>query len=706
MPQLMTRSSNRTSSTPSRTVAAHCLMMIALGALLAAEACSSKTSSNLIQVSPIAFTDANGNELGGTNTTMTAGSTVYVDVALTNDKALLGVDWTVDCGSAPPPGTPLPPGVTENDSCGTFTPVHTASAPVPSYASSGAGVVTLFTAPPSPPKNGVVTLYAAATADHSRYSSVTLTILGLPISIQFGTTPPALMPVNGATSLKAVLTNDYVSGGATWSVTCGSTACGSFTSTTTASGVATTYQAPTVVPPGGTVAVTATSVTDPTKQISAVIAIQPVSVALTAASATVTTGQTDLIAATVVNDVSNSGVDWTLNCGTPGACGSITSHTASGVAATYTAPDAIPGTNGEVTVHAAVTASPAASSSVSLTIQASQAVVRGRVTAGAHAVRGASVLLYAVGMQGYGSPSTLLSPLDGSEITTDDAGKFSIAVAETCPSASTQLYVVAQGGNAGGGENPDLTFMTPVGSCSQFGSIHGITVNEVSTVVSAYALALFMRDASHVGTVSSNPAGLENAVALGHRLVDAESGTVRTSALGDGGSLPEAKINTLANLLNRCALTAGGTLADGSECSNLFAMTGGRATKNTLDAALFIARHGNDPVLTESLYRAAGDDGPFAPALQASPADWTLALTFLYGEQTEPVLAFDASGCVQIANQLAGSASRTPRNTVVDCSGNGWSIDTALHSIIENIGDAAPEIPLPSRTDPKQPSEE
>ena len=316
MRQPMTKPSNRSRATQSRTVASQCLAMIALSVLLATGGCTSKTASNLIQVCPIAFTDANGNELGGTFTSTAAGSTVYVDVSLTNDKALLGVDWTVACGSAPPPGTPLPPGVTQNDSCGTFTPVHTASAPVPSYASGGTGFVTLFTAPPSPPKDGVVTLYAAATADHSRYSSVTLTIVGLPISIQFGTTPPSSMPVNGTTSLKAVLTNDYVSGGASWSVSCGAAACGSFSSTTTASGVATTYHAPSAVPPGGTVAVTASSVTDPTKQASAVIAIQPVAVTVSAASSTVTTGQTDLIEGTVTNDVSNSGVDWTLSCAT------------------------------------------------------------------------------------------------------------------------------------------------------------------------------------------------------------------------------------------------------------------------------------------------------------------------------------------------------------------------------------------------------
>ena len=703
----MTQLSNRTSSTQSRTVAGHCLAMMALGALLAAGACSSKSAPDLIQVGPIAFTDANGNELGGTFTTITAGSTVYVDAALTNDKALLGVDWTVTCGSAPPPGTPLPPGVTQDDSCGTFTPVHTASAPIPSYASSGSGVVTLFSTPPSPPKGGVVTLYAAATADHSRYSSVTLTIVGLPISIQFGTTPPSSMPVSGTTSLKAVLTNDYVAGGAIWSVTCGSTACGSFTSTTTASGVATTYQAPSAVPPGGTVAVIATSVTDPTKQTSAVIDVQPVAVTMAAARPTVTTGQTDPIEATVTNDVSNSGIDWSVSCGTSGACGSITLHTASGVAATYTAPDAVPGTNGLVTVQASSTASPAASSSVSLTIQAaSQSSLQGKVTAGTHAVRGASVSLYAAGIQGYDSPSARLSPLGGGEIVTDDAGNFSIADAESCPSPSTQLYIVAQGGNADGGENPDLTFVTPLGSCGQMRFIHRITVNEVTTVVSAYALAGFMRDASHVGTIPSNLVGLEHAVAHVSQMVDAKSGKARATALGDGGNVPEAKINTLANLLDSCALTAGGSFGDGGECANLFAMTGDSATKSTLDAVLYVARHGNDPVLTETLHRAVGVDGPFAPALQVSPTDWALPLTFPDGDNTEPTLAIDESGCIRIASELAGNANGKTNHTLVDCSGNRWSIDTTLHSIIENIGEAAPEIPSQSQTDQKQASEE
>jgi len=242
-----------------------------IAAVMMLSGCSS-TSSKVL-VGPIVFTDANGVQQGGAHTSMTVGGTTYIDVVLADDTEMLGVDWTVACGSAPPPGTPLPPGVPVDDSCGTFTPIHTASGPVPQYAASGAGIVALYNAPAAPPKEGVVTLYAAATADHSRYSSVTLTMVGLPISVGFAQTPPSSLSVNGTAPLKAVLTNDYVAGGARWTVTCGSTTCGSFSATQTASGVATTYTAPATVPTGGDVTVTVNSVTDPTKSVSASIAI-------------------------------------------------------------------------------------------------------------------------------------------------------------------------------------------------------------------------------------------------------------------------------------------------------------------------------------------------------------------------------------------------------------------------------------------------
>ena len=126
-------------------------------------------------IGPITFTDAFGNGQPAL-TALTAGQGTYMDVTIANDESLLGANWSVTCKSALPPGTPLPPGETEDTSCGVFAPLHTMSAPVPSYATSGAGYVTFYTAPAAPPKGGTVTLYAASTSDPSRHSSVTLTI--------------------------------------------------------------------------------------------------------------------------------------------------------------------------------------------------------------------------------------------------------------------------------------------------------------------------------------------------------------------------------------------------------------------------------------------------------------------------------------------------------------------------------------------------
>jgi hypothetical protein len=128
------------------------------------------------QVGAIAFTDASGASQSAL-TELTVGKGAYLDVTITNDLALRGANWSVTCKSALPPGTPLPTGETVDTSCGTFSVLHTISGPAPSYATSGAGYVTYYTAPAAVPKGDTVTLYAASTSDPSQYSSVTLTIV-------------------------------------------------------------------------------------------------------------------------------------------------------------------------------------------------------------------------------------------------------------------------------------------------------------------------------------------------------------------------------------------------------------------------------------------------------------------------------------------------------------------------------------------------
>lgn len=229
------------------------------------------------QVEGVTFTDIDGTALKTPPTSLTVGQGTYVDVQLSNDSQLLGADWSVVCGSAPPPGTPLPPGQTQDESCGTFTPAHTMSGPIPSYVTNAvtSGYVALYVAPAAPPKQGVVTLYASATADHSRVATVTVTIEGQPISVGFAPAPPETMQVGASAQFKAALNNDVTNAGARWSILCGSADCGYFGPVETTSGVTTTYVAPAVVPAGGTVQVAATSVADPTKSVTATISITP-----------------------------------------------------------------------------------------------------------------------------------------------------------------------------------------------------------------------------------------------------------------------------------------------------------------------------------------------------------------------------------------------------------------------------------------------
>jgi hypothetical protein len=624
-------------------------------------------SKTPVQVGNIKFTDANGKVSGNKLTAVSAGAAIYVDVQLADDKQLLGVDWTVTCGSAPPPGSPLPPGVTQDDSCGIFLPVHTASAPVPSYASSGAGVVTLFTVPASPPKQGVVTLYAAATADHSRYSSVTLTVVGLPISIQFGSVPVSSLPVNGTVAFKAVLTNDYVSGGVNWSAACGASSCGTFSPAKTASGVATTYTAPATVPPGGTVVISATSVTDPTKSISSTVTIEPVSVSVSAASSSVETGSTDLVSATVMNDVTNAGVDWTLNCDTAGACGTIDAHTASGTAATYTAPGTIPA-SGQVTIRATSTADKSATASQAVTVAPSTSIT-GTVMSGHDPVVSASVSLYAAGLKGYGSESTLFNSDADPPPLTDEHGSFKIPGPLNCPSPSSRLYLIARGGNAGGGQNPNLALMSWIGRCDDFARSHNIVVNEVTTIVSSYALAQFMRNEAYLGSPAENTGGLDQAGSLIHDLANPPTGEAREHTVRGNGRVPFRQINVLANTLHLCAASGGGSASDGSPCGRLFAIAGGNST-DTLQAALFIAHHGADSSLAP-IDGLSTDADPFQPIPDTPPADWTLRLIFR-------------------PDAIASSRQTLAQPPWVDAAGNTWIFDPVANALTELIGASRP----------------
>ena len=93
--------------------------------------------------------------------------------------------------------------------------------------------------------------------------------------------------------------------------------------------------------------------------------------------------------------------------------------------------------------------------------------------------------LWAAGTSGYGTGATELG-------TDTSAGDGSFGIGLTCPSANAQIYLTAQGGDAGGGGNSSLMLMAALGRCGSINVHTPVIINEVTTAGSVYALAQFL----------------------------------------------------------------------------------------------------------------------------------------------------------------------------------------------------------------------
>lgn len=263
--------------------------------------------------------------------------------------------------------------------------------------------------------------------------------------------------------------------------------------------------------------------------------------------------------------------------------------------------------------------------------------VHGRAQSGPSAVTGSRVYVLAANTAGYGAPS--LSLLDagapgiatdgiGGYVTTDANGGFDFGGAYRCVPHQL-VYILAKGGRAGGGEadNPGLALISLLGACPAAGNFSGvvgfINISEVSTVASVYALAGFMTDGAHL---SSGPTersfwGLSNAFATASSIFDAATGTTLAETPAGSGIVPQAEINTLANMLAPCANTY-------AACGALFGSTksgAGVAPTDTVAAMLNVAK--NPGANVAALFGLAKVEA-FGPALGAAPNDWTVAITF------------------------------------------------------------------------------
>ena len=275
------------------------------------------------------------------------------------------------------------------------------------------------------------------------------------------------------------------------------------------------------------------------------------------------------------------------------------------------------------------------------------ATLTGMVHGGQQGVSGSTIQLYAAGATGYGSAGT---PLLTKTVTTNGAGSFAITGDYSCPSASTQVYIVATGGNPGlalGTNNTALTMMAALGPCGNLTSSTFIFIDEVTTVASVYALAPFMSTGggTKLGATSTNAQGLANAFATVNNLVNTAQGTAPGPNLPTGATAPTAELNTLADLLSLCVNTSG--LA--GVCTTLFtaATPGGLSQPtNTIDAMLDIALNPGHNVST--LFTLLTGIVPFEPTLAAAPNDWTVATNYAGGGLNKPQsIAVDGSGNVR-----------------------------------------------------------
>ena len=301
--------------------------------------------------------------------------------------------------------------------------------------------------------------------------------------------------------------------------------------------------------------------------------------------------------------------------------------------------------------------------------------LRGIVHGGQQPVSGASIQLYAAGTTGYGSAATglLTTP-----VTSGAGGNFTITGLYNCPSASTQVYLVATGGNPGlaaGTNNADLAMMTALGSCGNLSASTFVSINELTTVASVYALSQFMAagGGSNLGTdttlsvVGGNLQGLANAFSTVNNLVDTASGGAPGPSLPSGAAAPSSELNTLADILSICINSNGSS----GECDALFMAakpSAGSAPTNTIDAVLDIARNPGNNV--DTLYNLLTGTPPFQPSLSSTPNDWTVDINYTGGGLSFPFdVAIDDSGNVWTGNLGNASLSKfSPAGTVLSPS--------------------------------------
>jgi len=277
------------------------------------------------------------------------------------------------------------------------------------------------------------------------------------------------------------------------------------------------------------------------------------------------------------------------------------------------------------------------------------ASLQGVVHGGSQPVVGAQIELFAAGSGGNGQGATSLLQ---TPVFTTAAGAFSITGDYKCPDASSEVYLMALGGNPGlasGTNNSAITLVVPLGQCGNLTASQFYVINEVTTVATAYALAGFLGSSEAIGSSSTNTTGLQNAFATVNNLVDVHSGTALAITPGGHGVSPQAEINSLADALSACVNTSND---ESPTCTVLFNNTTDAQGHYPTDIFAAVINLAHDPTETsDPLTSLATASSPFQPTLTAEPTDWSLGIVYLGGGLQWPSsLAIDGLGNVWVSS--------------------------------------------------------
>jgi hypothetical protein len=289
---------------------------------------------------------------------------------------------------------------------------------------------------------------------------------------------------------------------------------------------------------------------------------------------------------------------------------------------------------------------------------AATAAISGSVRGGQQPISGSHIYLYAAGINAtYGAASSsLLNTSDRGVLTdsnslgyvaTDINGNFSITSDYTCPDSAAPIYLLAAGGNPGlqplSTNNTAITLMAVLGPCSSINSSTTVVVNEATTVAAAVTLQQFMADPVHLGASPNNLTGLVNAANSAINIVDRTGGFARATTLLGNGTVPQSKLNSLADTLSPCVNTPGPTSNQCAALFNLATPPGGAAPTDVATAMLFIAQNPANHV--NNLFNLADSNAPFQPTLPAPPNDYTIGVTYSGGGLDTPgPIAIDSLG--------------------------------------------------------------